>query len=183
MTSKSSDQDQNTGSFLPGEPVFLLVGKIRRPHGVQGEVLMELHTDFPERLRRGKLVYCGERHTPLQIESIRPVDQGVLVSFKEYSNPEEAGVLRNQRIYIQAKELPQLPEGEYYHHDLLGMNVVTTEGVLLGILEEIIETGANDVYLVRSGNGTEILIPAVEIYVKEVDLEQKRMVVNPPEWE
>jgi len=89
---------------------------------------------------------------------------------------------RNQYLYVRADELPPLPEGEYYHHQLLGLRVFDLQGNLLGVLSEILETGANDVYVVRDEGGSEILLPVIEGVILEVDLGARRLIVNPPEW-
>jgi 16S rRNA processing protein RimM len=172
-----------TGSPQPGEPVFLAVGFLRRPHGVEGEILMEVLTDFPERLRAGKLVYVGEDHQPMRIAHKRPQDQALLITFPGIDTPEAAGTLRNKQVFIKADNLPELPEGEYYHHQLLGLKVINESGLELGLLTEIIETGANDVYVATSLEGKEILFPAIESVILGVDLERNEMRVKLPVWE
>ena len=174
---------QTTGSPQPGEPVFLAVGFLRRPHGIEGEILMEVLTDFPERLRSEKLVYVGEDHRPMRIAHKRSQDQALLLTFPGIDTPEAAGNLRNQRVYIKADSLPELPEGEYYHHQLLGLKVNDEGGLEIGLLTEIIETGANDVYVATSVEGKEILFPAIESVILGVDLGQNEMRVRLPVWE
>lgn len=174
---------QTTGSPRPGEPVFLAVGFLRRPHGIQGEILMEVLTDFPDRLRSGKLVYIGENHQPLHITHKRSQDQALLLTFAGIDTPEAAGNLRNQRVYIKADVLPELPEGEYYHHQLLGLKVINEDGLEVGTLTEIIETGANDVYVATSVEGKETLFPAIESVILDVDLGGNEMRVRLPDWE
>ena len=174
---------QTTGSPQPGEPVFLAVGFLRRPHGVEGEILMEVLTDFPERLRSGKLVYVGEDHQPMRITHRRTQDQALLVTFPGIDTPEAASTLRNKRVYIKADNLPELPEGHYYHHQLLGLKVIDENGLEIGPLTEIIETGANDVYVATSLEGKEILFPAIESVILGVYLERNEMRVKLPAWE
>jgi len=171
-----------TGSPQPGEPEYLAVGRIRRPHGIQGELLMDVLTDFPERLLPGKIVYVGERHDPFQISSIRAQDKTLLLMLKNIEDTDQAGRLRNKLVYVQTKELPTLPEGEYYFHQLVGLKVVDEGGTLLGSLVEILKTGANDVYVVRSEDGNEILLPAIDPVILEVNLERSEIRVRPPEW-
>jgi len=180
---KFDANDPETGSPHPSEPVFLVAGKLRRPHGIHGEIIMDVLTDFPERLRIGATVYLGPEYRPHKFKSMRGQDKGMLVSFEGYASREEVGLLTNQYVYIKNRELPELPEGEYYHHQLVGLRVVDESGEFLGMLEEILETGANDVYLVRSGEGAELLLPAIEPVVLEVDLERGVMVVRPLSWE
>jgi 16S rRNA processing protein RimM len=154
----------------PGAPLFLAVGFLRRPHGVKGEILMDVLTDFPERLKKGTLLYVGDEHRPLRIHSLRPHAQGMIVAFDGFRDPEQAGQLRNQLAQVRADDRPPLPEGEYYQHQLLGLSVVSDEGQVLGRLASILETGANDVYVVRSPLGKEILLPAIPDVIQEIDL-------------
>lgn len=176
-------QDSATGSPAPGGPVFLAIGFLRRPHGIKGEIVMDILTDFPERILSGKTVYVGDEHEPLQLASVRSNDRALLVRFAGFQTPEEAGRLRNKTVFSRSAELPQLPEGEYYHHQLLGLAVVNEAGEALGVLEDILETGANDVYLVKSSEDKELLLPAIEDVILEVNLERREIRVRPPEWQ
>jgi 16S rRNA processing protein RimM len=178
----SDDSQENAGSPQPGEPVFLVIGKLRRPHGVSGEMLMDVLTDFPQRLRRKKTVFVGERHEPLVIETIRTQDKALLLSFEGITDCDAVGRLRNDLVYIRNVDLPKLPEGEYYYHQLLDLRVVDDKGQELGILTEILETGANDVYVVHAATGEETLLPVIEGVILNVDLERGEILVHPPEW-
>jgi 16S rRNA processing protein RimM len=166
------------GSLLEGEPVFLVVGKLRRPHGVQGEMVMEIFTDFPERLRSGVWVYVGEEHKRLRIRKRRPNNDTLLVAFDEITTPEGAGELRNQFVYVRADDRPPLPDGEYYHHELLGLDVVSEDGQQLGKLVEILSSTANDVYIVRPETGREVLLPALKSVILDVNLKESQMRVH-----
>jgi 16S rRNA processing protein RimM len=149
---------------------FLAVGKLRRPHGVRGDIQMEVLTDFPERLKRGIIVFVGEQFTPLRILRVRWHSQVLLVQFEGYSTPEQAGELRNQIVFVSASDRPRLPEGEFYHHELAGLRVMSENGEELGFVEQILETGANDVLAVRRSSGQEFLIPYHDAFVIHVDL-------------
>jgi len=171
--------DQNKPSGSPnGEPVYLTVGYLRRPHGLRGEIVMDLHTDFPERLKRGKKLLVTEAHTPLTIQSVREHQNGVLIKFGGIDTPEDAGKFRNQWVYVKASDVPPLPEGQLYQHELFGFQVVDENGNPLGELVEIIETGANDVYVVRDGLGREILLPAIPSVILDRDAEHRLMRVH-----
>lgn len=176
------DPQQGTGSPEPGEPVFVVVGKLRRPHGIKGEMLMDVLTDFPDRLRRSQTVFVGEGHEPQVIASLRWQDRAILVAFDGFEDVDAVGVLRNQFVYRKVADLPRLPEGEYYFHELIGLRVVDEQGQELGILSEILETGANDVYLVKGQDGEEILLPVLESVILSVDLEKREIRARPPEW-
>ncbi len=174
-----SNRGQPTGSSSTGEPEFLVVGRLHRPHGVRGEIVMEVVTDFPERLKPGMLVFVGEDHQPQQVASLRPHDLALIVSFSGFNTPEDIGRLRNHTVYVRTADRPALAEGEYYHHQILGLKVIEEDGNALGFLTDILETGANDVYIVQpEGGGREILLPAISDVVREIDLEQGTMTVR-----
>jgi 16S rRNA processing protein RimM len=159
---------KDTGSPT-GEPLYLSVGFLRRPHGVKGEIIMDLHTDFPERMKKGRKLFVGESHNPMTLTNVRPHQAGLLVKFKDVDTPEDAGLYRNQWVYVQTKDVP-LPEGQHYKHELLGLKVVDENDAPLGVLVEILETGANDVYVVRDDSGKDILLPNIPSVILDLDL-------------
>lgn len=154
------------------------IGKIRRPHGLSGEVLIELFTDFPERLVPGKELFLGGRHEKKVIQSARPHANGMLLSFAGLDTPESAGAYRNMLVYVSSEEMPELPDGEYYYHELLDLQVITEDGTVLGRIDEIIETGANDVYVVVDRKGRETLLPAIPEVILEIDLDKQCVQVH-----
>jgi 16S rRNA processing protein RimM len=171
-----------TGSPTPGEPVFVQVGQLRRPHGLKGEILMEIMTDFPERLKTGKTVFIGDDHQAYQITHRRLVAKGLLLTFSGFLDSIQVAVLTNKPVFVPANALPPLPEGSYYHHQLIGLSVVDEIGTALGKISEIIETGSNDVYVALSADGDELLLPALPDVILEINLEQGTMLVRPPQW-
>lgn len=174
----SGDKQRTSGSPKSGEPAFLAAGKIRRPHGVHGEMVLELYTDFPERLRPKTKIYIGEKYNPMILRSARYHNEGLLLGIEGIDTPEEAGKYRNQVLYVSAKTLPALEEGEYYFYELIGLNVVDEDGYALGELTEIVETGANDVYVVTTASGTEVLLPAIPDVILSVNLDEQTMRVH-----
>ena len=170
--------DAIPGSPAKGEPVYLAVGLLRRPHGLRGDLLLEVYTDFPERLRPGTKIYVGDDHQPLKITRRRPHNDGLLLGFEGISTPTEAGKYRATLAYVPAEDRPALPDGEYYHHQIIGLTVLADTGQELGVLTEIIETGANDVYVVKPAEGREILLPALKDVILDVDLAAKTMRVH-----
>lgn len=161
-----------------GESLYLAIGFLRRPHGVTGEVVMDLHTDFPERFKPGRKVYIGEKHEALTIDAVRAHGQGLLVRMRGFDTPEEAGRFRNQWVYVRAAEVPPLPEGQFYKHELIGLVVMTDDGGKLGVLNEVLETGANDVYAVQKDDGKEILLPAIPDVILEINMDDRVMKVH-----
>lgn len=171
-------ENKNVSGSPDGEPVYLTVGFLRRPHGVRGEIIMDLHTDFPERLRGGRQLFIGEERKPVTLASSRPHAKGMLVQLKGVETPEDAGQFRNQWVYVRAADVPSLPEGQLYQHELFGFAVVDENDNLLGELVEILETGANDVYIVRDDAGHEILLPAIPSVILEMDPTRRLMRVH-----
>ena len=161
---------KDTGSPT-GEPLYLSVGFLRRPHGVKGEIIMDLHTDFPERMKNGRELFVGESHKLMTLTNVRPHQTGLLVKFKDVDTPEDAGLYRNQWVYVQTKDVP-LPEGQHYKHELLGLKVVDDGDAPLGVLVEILETGANDVYVVRDDTGKDILLPNIPSVILDLDVDR-----------
>lgn len=177
-----NNQDVDQGSPQNGEPVFILVGKVRRPHGVDGELIIDAYSEDPERFKPGRNIFLGKDHLSFTVRSRRMVDKAMLITLKGLDDPDEAGKYRNNLIYVNKVDLPELPEGEYYHFDLIGLDVFDPKGNSLGKLNEVIETGANDVYVVTNEKGEEILVPAISQVIMDVSLAEHRMIVNPPEW-
>jgi 16S rRNA processing protein RimM len=165
------------GSPGAGEPAFLAVGKLRRPHGLKGELLMEVLTDFPERFGPGVTLYIEPEYRPILLRSVRPHAQGLLVGFQGCDTPEQAGELRNRIVAIKAAHSQPLPEGEYYRHQLIGLRVSASSGQVLGQVVEVLVTGANDVLVVRGDSGPEVLIPLADPFLQEIDLARGEMVV------
>jgi len=170
--------DQSAGSSGNGEPAFLAIGKLRRPHGVHGEVLMDVLTDFPERIKAGITVFVGPQYEEQTICSVRSNAGTMLIAFEGFATLEAVSVMRNQYIYVGAADRPPLPDGEYYHHQLIGLQVVTDEGHKLGILSEILVNAANDVYVVQPEGGPEILLPAIESVILDINLQQGEIRVH-----
>jgi len=163
---------------------YLVVGQIGRPHGIHGEGHVHVYTDFPERLKPGVTLFVGEDYKPVKIRSSRWKNQVLLLAFEEYLTREEIATLHNQYLYVRADDRPSLPLGEYYHHQLLGLNVFARDLEsapslqLLGQITEIISTGANDVYVITNDSGKELLIPALESTIVSIDINQGQMIVH-----
>jgi 16S rRNA processing protein RimM len=174
----SGVMEQPAGPPTAGGPEYLVVGKIRRPHGVRGEMVAETYADLADLLKEKCPVYVGEKHAKLTITSIRHHNEGALLGLDGVISPEQAGRYRNQIISISHNDLPELENGEYYAHELMDLSVRDEAGNLLGTVTEVLETGANDVYVVTDGDGRELLLPAIPDVIMQVDLEGKSMVVH-----
>jgi 16S rRNA processing protein RimM len=133
----------------------------------------------PEFLAVGRVI-----RPPFQINSARPHGQTLMIKFKGIDNREQAAAYGGQTVFVQTEKVPRLPDGEYYFHQLIGLTVIDEQGQVLGTLESILETRANDVYIIKTPDGSDLLLPAVENEViLGVDLERREMRVRPPEWE
>jgi 16S rRNA processing protein RimM len=114
----------------------------------------------------------------LTIRRQRIHNDGILLAFDGFTTPEQVGRFRNQILYIEVADAMELPEGEYYHHELLGLSVLDETGASLGRVTEIMQTGANDVYVVTDEAGKEILLPAIAEVILDVDLDTKIIKVH-----
>ena len=169
---------QNASGSPDGEPEYLVVGFLRRPHGVHGEIIMDLHTDFPERLKKGRELFIGEKHKLARLDGLRPHQSSLLVKFDGMDSPEDVGRFRNQWVYIKSSDAAPLPPEKLYQHQLFGLEVQEENEVSLGKLVEVIKTGANDVYVVKNESGREVLLPAIPSVILEIDQDRRIMRVH-----
>jgi 16S rRNA processing protein RimM len=177
-TSHAKASIDAAGSPGSGEPAYLAVGKLRRAHGVHGEILMEVYTDFPERFHPDEVLYLGPETGQLRLVKYRTHREGLLLTFDGYTTPEAVGELRNQMLYVRTGDRPPLPDGEYYHHQLIDLTVVTDGGLTIGSVVEILETGASDVLVVRPEIGPEVLIPVADAFIQRIDLDKHEITVH-----
>jgi 16S rRNA processing protein RimM len=157
----------------------VLVGEVVKPHGVTGELKIRSITDNPHRFKKLKEVILvqGQMSRRLNVENVKVLQDGVYLTLEGIINRDEAEKLRGWAVKIDRVDVPPLKEGWYYF-ELEGMRVFEGE-TFLGMLTQVIQTGANDVYLVKGSRG-EICIPALKTVVKNVDVPGKRMDVELP---
>lgn len=156
---------------------FLAVGRVLRPHGLRGELLLETLTDFPERLDDAETVYLGAAAEPHPLEAARRRRGQLLIRLRDCADRDAADAFCGQLVQIRIEDSAPPPPGSYYHHQIIGLSVLTEEGEALGEVTEILETGANDVYVVNGLSG-EILLPALQSVIRRIDLDAKRMTVH-----
>ncbi len=166
----SPAQEDANHTMAPAQPGLLAIGKLLHPHGVRGEMLMEVYTDFPERLQPGIDLYLAPGDHTLHLTRRRPHKDGLLLTFAGYTTPEAVGQFRNCLLYVRVDDRPPLAEGEYYHHQLLNLRVTSDSGEPVGVVREILETGASDVLVVQPETGPEVLIPIVDSFIQAIDL-------------
>jgi len=182
VSSRSSGSGERYG---PSEPAFLAVGRVLRPHGLRGEVRVEIHTDFPERFAvYGQQLYLStsvsptyETCTVYELQSHRFHGDVVLLKFVGIDDRTQAEALRHSWVWIPVEQAVPLKEGELYLHQMLGLQAFTVEGKDLGRVEEIIETGSAPVYVVRGLLG-ELLLPDIDEVIVDVDIAHGRMTVR-----
>ena len=158
-----------------GTPGYVAVGQIATPWGVRGDLKVQPLTDFPERFQRGAALWVqGHRH---EVQRSRWSRGSVYLGLRGIDSRNAAEELRGALLEVPESDLTPLPEGQYYRFQIIGLEVCTPDGRSLGRVAEILSTGSNDVYVVRGGP-RELLIPAIEDVVLEVDLEGGRLVVE-----
>lgn len=156
---------------------YVAIGRILAPHGVRGEIRVEIMTDFPERFAPGSQLLIEGESGRCTIVSARPHKGALLVLLDGYQDRTQIERLRGRHLLLPRGEAADLPEGEYYADELEGMTVVTTDARVLGRLVEVLWTGANEVYVVQGDYG-EILLPAIAEVVQEVDVARQQMIVQ-----
>lgn len=161
----------------PASTHRVAVGRVNSTWGLRGHVKITAYSSNPLRYQRGAtLIVQG---TPRRVLDVNTSQGYPIVQFEGYTHVNRAETLRGALIEIDEADLPALPTGEYYLHDLIGIEVVTTAGEHLGTLVEVLTTGANDVYLVRREGKPDALIPAVPDVIQRVDIETRTMTIEP----
>ena len=171
-TSASSQRDPDPG--------FVAVGRVLSPFGLKGELKVQSLTENPARFEPGSRLFAGQ--LPITVARSRSAQGYVYLTLKGF--PDRTSVERLGQAILQVPEadLPALPAGAYYRFQLIGLTVITRDGESLGTLAEVIETGANDVYRVATADGGDVLLPALDDVILEIDISARRMIVDPPDW-
>lgn len=161
-------------------PERLVVGRIVKPHGVRGEMLVEVLSDAPDRFAPGARIDAGDPDGPRRTLTVRATrnDRGrSLVTFEEIADRDAADALRGALLSIDLGDAAPLEDGMYYEWQLEGLRVVDEDGDTLGTFARVLEGGGGDLWVVDTGE-KEVLVPAVEEFVRRVDLESGRIVVH-----
>ena len=159
---------------------MLRVGVITSTHGVRGEVKVFPTTDDPNRFKKLKKVFLdtGREQVELDISGVKFFKNMVILKFKGYDNINDIEKYKGCSLWIPREEGQELGENEYYIADLLGMKVVLEDGTEFGTLKNVMETGANDVYVIASRDHGEVLLPAIRQCILDVDVKNGIMTVN-----
>ncbi len=161
----------------------MLIGKIVGIHGIKGTNKLRSYAESLSVFAPGRSILIrglNGRETRYEINWVKPHTGTPLLSLKGITNNDQAKTMVGSELFIPESELPELGEDTYYWHDLIGIEVYTVAEEFLGRIESIIETGSNDVYVVKRDK-KEVLVPALETVVLEIDLKHKRMRVDLPE--
>ncbi|UJL47916.1 ribosome maturation factor RimM [Virgibacillus sp. NKC19-16] len=160
------------------------IGKIINTHGTRGEVKVMRITDFEERFAVGETVYAvkeDEKLIELVIAAHRIHKGFDLIIFEGFDNINDVEHLKGAQLKITEDQLTDLDEGEFYYHEIIGCDIYTDSGEKLGKIKEILSPGANDVWVVKQPKGKDILIPYISEVVTEIDIDAKKVVIEPME--
>jgi 16S rRNA processing protein RimM len=160
---------------------YIVVGRILSSWGVRGQIKVEPLTDDIKRFDKLKKVFIGADDLPARydVESVLYLKNAfVVLKLKNIDSPEQAEKFRGVYLKISREDAVKLPEGRYFICDIVGLHVFTESGEFLGKIVDVLPTGANDVYVVNGKAGNQILIPAIKEVVKQIDLENNKMIVR-----
>lgn len=159
---------------------LLLIGQFTVPHGVRGQLKLHAITNRPEHLRRVSTVFVGDELKPYTLQRAAEHKAAVLiVTLDGVTTREAADLLRGREVYIRQTDAAPLADDEYYLHDLPGLSVQTVGGETLGVVKEVLETGANEVLVITRSDGTEVLIPMIKDVVKQLDIAGRLITIEP----
>ncbi len=159
----------------------LRVGVIIKPHGIKGEVKVYPTTDSPLRfneITHVNIIQQGRTIGDVKVAGVKFFKDIVILKLKGYNDINEVEALKGAELYIPREEGAELEDGEYYIADIIGMDVVTDDGVRLGTVKDVMETGANDVYVVEREGGKELLLPAIKQCILDTDIDKNVMTVH-----
>lgn len=159
---------------------LLQVGVISSTHGVRGEVKVFPTTDDVKRFKKLKKVILdtGKEQLPLEIEGVKFFKQFVILKFRGIDNINDIEKYKGKSLLVDREHAVKLKKDEYFIADMIGMDVFTEDGELFGVLKDVMETGANDVYIIEMSDGKEVLVPAIKQCILDVDIENRKMVIH-----
>jgi len=173
---RPSDSPEKGSARQPHD--YLVVGRIVRPHGIRGGLVVEQFSKLIQSIRPGTEIFIGDSTAASIVTSIRSHRGRHILVIKGCDDRDTAEQWRDAEIRLESSGAEPLTDGEYYHWQLLGLHVYSEDGEALGEIAEILETGANDVFIVRSETGVEVLLPAIESVIRDVDLAQGKVIVH-----
>lgn len=159
---------------------YLEIGQIVNTFGIKGMVKVKPFTDNIERFSNLEKIYIKNKsgQTEYKIQEVKYYKNMVLVKFEGIENPEQADLLRNSYLIVDRETEEPLEAGRYYIVDMIGLDVFTDDNEYLGKLEDIYNTGSNDIYVVKNELGKQVLLPAIEDVIKNIDMDNKKVIVH-----
>lgn len=160
------------------------IGKIINTHGLKGEVKVKQITDFIERFNVGSVVYLidtDEKVIPLEIANVRKQKDYLLICFTGYDSIDAVEIFKGLILKIKNEQLTPLNDHEFYFHEIIGCTVSDMVGTKIGIVDSILTPGANDVWVIKNNQNKEFLIPYIKDVVKEIDVKNKQIKIEPME--
>ena len=159
---------------------LLQVGVITSTHGVRGEVKVFPTTDDAARFKQLKhvLLDTGREMKPLEIQGVKFFKQFVILKFKGIDNINDIERYKRCPLLVERKDAVELKEDEYFIADMIGIQVETEDGEVFGTLKDVMETGANDVYVIDTEEHGEVLVPAIKECILDVDVENRKMAIH-----
>lgn len=159
---------------------FLKIGQIVNTQGLKGDVRVYPLTDDIKRFDELGKFFIGENfNDEFEVQKVRYKGNLVILKIKGIDIIEEAENLKNKYIYVSRENCRKLDEGEFFISDMLGIEVYTVDNVYVGVLKDVLQYAANDVYVVKNDEGKEFLIPAVMKFVPTIDIENRKMIIDP----
>jgi 16S rRNA processing protein RimM len=159
----------------------LVAGRIVRPHGVGGTVVFEAQAEWVESLRPGVSVTLGDTGETVRVRSCRAHGRRFLLELEGTTDRSQAERLRGVEVRLPLEAVGPLPEGVYFQWQIIGLRVLSETGEELGVVSDVLQTGANDVYEVQRADGTRILLPAIRSAIRRIDVDGGVMQVVIPE--
>ena len=156
-----------------------LIGYIRKPHGIKGELKIEPVSPDPARFKLLQKIYVqSEELKKYPVEHVRLINRLFVIKLAGINTRNQAEILRDAEVLIPEQDLIELNDNEYFIHDLVGCGVIDEQGASVGELIGIMQNAANDVYVLRTSGNREILIPAIRDVIRKIDLERKLITIR-----
>ncbi|HLZ24864.1 MAG TPA: ribosome maturation factor RimM [Ktedonobacterales bacterium] len=158
---------------------WVAIGEVIGTFGISGELKVMPLTDFPERFERTPTVYVAEKRTPFRVLEARPHKQYILLRLQGVADVDAAERLRGAGLWIPADQITALPLDQFYVHDLIGMRVRHVNGDELGTVADVLSSPGNDLFVIQTPDGREVLVPAVKAFIPSIDKSARIITVDP----
>jgi 16S rRNA processing protein RimM len=163
---------------------LLLIGKIISAHGIHGELKVQVLADNPKIFRNGlSIYYCNNEHQLVKCQVLKTQTSGklILLELQDIQDRTSAETLAGSLVYIHPGDLPELTEGVYYCHQLIGLDARLKNGDIIGKVVDVLSYPAHDQYVIELANGKQFMLPAMKEFIVEIDLQIKKLTIDPPE--